>query len=275
MSTLWRYLAPLAKLTRMMPRLWVTSLFALSLGTTAPSACAGEATIAVAANFSEVIGHLTSAFENQTPDKLRVVIGSTGSLYAQITHGAPFDVMLAADQRRPRLLEESGGAVAVSRFTYAIGRLTLWSTNPDGVGSDGAKTLADAHFRKLAMANPKLAPYGEAAREVLVTLGLYNKLAPRIVTGANIGQTFTLVETDNADLGFVALSYVVSPRNKTRGSRWDVPQTMYTPIRQDAILIRRAKDNPTARAFLAFLKSPAAIRTIRDFGYEVDSAPTP
>lgn len=229
---------------------------------------AAEATVAVAANFTEVVHRLGKIFARKTGDHIKVTIGSTGALYAQIRNGAPFDIMLAADQRRPRLLEQKGDAVAGSRFTYAIGRLTLWSPKPGVVATDGAKTLAAARFHKIAMANPRLAPYGAAARETLEALGLYNKLVPRIVTGANIGQTFAMVSTGNAELGFVALSYVLSSRNTQPGSRWDVPQKFYKPIRQDAILTKHGKNNPAARAFLAFLKSPQALAIIKRFGYE-------
>lgn len=233
---------------------------------------AEQVTVAVAANFAEVVQHLKADFEQQTGDHVRVTIGSTGALYAQIKNGAPFDIMLAADARRPRLLAQRGGAVPGTLFTYAIGRLTLWSPDPHTVGKDGAKTLAAADFQKLAMANPRLAPYGAAAEQTLKTLGLYNKLKSRLVTGANIAQTFTMVSTGNADLGFVALSYVLSSRNHQHGSRWDVPQRDYKPIRQDAVLTVHGKSNKAAKAFLAFLKSPQALTTIKRFGYE---APRP
>ena len=239
----------------------------LVLASIATGARAAEATIAVAANFTEVMQHLKADFDAQTGNRLRVTIGSTGSLYAQIKNGAPFDVMLAADERRPQLLVENGAAVKGSRFTYAIGRLTLWSPDPNMIAADGAKTLAAGRFHKLAMANPKLAPYGAAAQQTLKTLGLADKLASRIVTGANIGQTFAMVSTGNADLGFVALSYVLSSRNHQPGSRWDVPRSDYSPIRQDAVLTMHGKNNAVAKAFLKFLRSPQAVETIKHYGY--------
>ncbi len=227
------------------------------------------ATVAVAANFSAPMQQLKPLFEKTTSDRLKVVIGSTGQLYAQISNGAPFDVFLAADQRRPRLLGKSGQGLERTRFTYATGRLTLWSADPDRVGRDGAATLKAGQFQHLAMANPKLAPYGLAARQALEKLGLWRTLQPKLVQGENIGKTFQLVATRNAELGFVALSYVLNPRNAQPGSRWDVPAKLYQPIRQDAILLKHGADNPAARAFLAFLQKPATRRRIERYGYAV------
>jgi len=177
-------------------------------------------------------------------------------------------VLLAADQRRPELLESEGLAVAGSRFTYAVGRLTLWSPVGGRVDSDGEATLRAGAFRSLALANPDLAPYGAAARQALEKLGLWDRLKDKIVMGENIGQAHALVASGNAELGFVALSYVLSPRNDRPGSRWDVPVRLYTPIRQDAVLLTRAARNPAARALLSFLRSEAARKLIESFGYE-------
>jgi len=247
----------------------------LAIAAFAPCASAGEATVAVAANFAEVAHHLQADFDRDTGNTIKVIIGSTGSLYAQIKNGAPFDVMLAADQRRPKLLEQDGSAVTGSRFTYAVGRLTLWSAKAGVVDfRNGARTLMAGNFSKLAMADPKLAPYGAAARQTLVAMHLYDAVRPKIVTAANIAQTFSMVQTGNADLGFVALSYVISKRNKTPGSHWEVPQHLYKPIRQDAVLLARAKQNETARAFLEYLRSPRGIETIQQFGYLVASPTT-
>ena len=236
----------------------------------APSACAEDALVAVATNFSEVMERLESDFEQAGDHTLTVTTGSTGKLYAQIRHGAPFDMLLAADQHRPKLLEAESHAVAGSRFTYAVGRLTLWSPDAEHVSVDGSATLRAGSFRKLAMANPDLAPYGAAARETLTALGLLDALQPRMVMGENIGQAHALVATGNADLGFVALSYVLSPRNKPPGSRWDVPEYLYTPIRQDAVLLKRGAGNAAARAFVEFLKTDEARAVIENFGYGVD-----
>ncbi len=234
------------------------------------SASAGEALVAVAANFSEAAEYLATNFQDTSKHTLTITTGSTGKLYAQIRHGAPFDVLLAADQHCPQLLETSSHAVAGSRFTYAIGRLTLWSPDPNRIPDAGPAILRAGTFDKLAIANPDLAPYGAAARETLKALGLFNTLRHRIVMGENIGQAHALVATGNADVGFVALSYVLSPRNQQKGSRWDVPQHLYTPIRQDAVLLNRGIDNPAARAFLDYLKTKDYRAVIESFGYAVD-----
>jgi molybdate transport system substrate-binding protein len=231
------------------------------------SAVAGEALVAVAANFTEVMERLEADFERDSGHQLTVAVGSTGKLYAQIAHGAPFDVLLAADQERPERLESEGLAVAGSRFTYAVGRLTLWSPEEGRVDVDGAATLRAAAFRSLALANPDLAPYGAAAKETLEHLGLWETLAGKIVKGENIGQAHAMVASGNAELGFVALSSVLSPRNQQPGSRWDVPADLYAPIRQDAVLLQRAADNPAAKAFLAFLRSDAVRALIETYGY--------
>ena len=250
----------------------IVAIVALAvLQTTLAEAPAGdEALLAVAANFAEVIELLEGEFERETGHNVTVSVASTGTLYAQIKNGAPFDILLAADQERPRLLEAEGLAVPGSRFTYAIGRLTLWSPEPRRIAANGAETLKLGDFRKLAIANPDLAPYGLAARETVEALELDETLEDRIVMGENIGQAHAMVATGNADLGFVALSYVLSPRNESKGSRWDVPQELYTPIRQDAVLLTRAADNGAARDFLAWLQGEDARARIREFGYAVE-----
>lgn len=236
----------------------------------AGQARAAEALAAVATNFAEVMDALAPRFRESTGHRLRISSGSTGKLYAQIRNGAPFDLFLAADQRRPALLEVEGAAVAGSRFTYAIGRLTLWSAEKDRIRADGAVVLRRQDFRHLAIANPKLAPYGLAAQQALTALDLWKSLQDRIVQGENVGQAFSLVATGNAELGLVALSAVLSPRHKVTGSRWDVPVDLYAPIRQDAVLLSRGTDNAAARAFLAYIKSPAAREIVARFGYGAD-----
>lgn len=231
------------------------------------SAVADHAVIAVAANFAEVTKALAGEFESDSGHDLDVVVGSTGMLYAQIRSGAPFDVLLAADQRRPARLEAQGRIVASSRFTYAIGRLALWSPDADRITDDGTRTLETGRFRKLAMANPDLAPYGLAAKQTLQHLGVYENIAPKIVLGANIGQTQVMVATGNAELGFVALSHLESRRNRQVGSRWVVPAEMHDPIRQDAVLLERAADNEAAIAFLDYLQSQHGWSIIERFGY--------
>jgi molybdate transport system substrate-binding protein len=230
-------------------------------------AMAAEALVAVAANFKDVVDALVPRFEQQSGHELRVSIGSTGQFYSQIVQGAPFDAFLAADQERPARLEREQRAVAGSRFTYAVGRLTLWSPDPERIAGDGAVTLERGDFRRLAIANPELAPYGAAAIEVLRSLGLAERLRPKIVMGEDIGQTFGLVATGNVELGFVALSYVLAPQNERPGSRWDVPAGLYSPLRQDAVLLEHGADNAAARAFLEFLGSDEARAEIERRGY--------
>jgi len=233
-------------------------------------AVAEDALVAVATNFAEVMETLAPTFEAATGHRLRVSSGSTGKLYAQIMNGAPFDVLLAADQRRAELLEASAQGVPGSRFSYAVGRLTLWSADAGRIGPDGAAALTHGNFKHLAMANPKLAPYGLAAQQTLASLGLWDALQGRIVQGENIGQVFSLVATGNAELGFVALSAVLTPRNRRPGSRWDVPVDLYRPIRQDAVLLMHGADNAAARAFLVYLKSVETRKVIAAYGYGAD-----
>lgn len=233
----------------------------------AGGARAEEATVAVAANFKGVVERLAPMFAEATGHTLTVSAGSSGKLYTQIKNGAPFDVMLSADQQRPALLETEGGGAPGSRFTYAVGRLVLWSADPSAVGDDGAATLRRGDFRNVALANPETAPYGAAAVEALRALGLEETLRPKIVQGENIGQTFQLVSTGNAELGFVALSQALDPKAGAKGGRWDVPADLYAPIRQDAILLDHGAGNPAARAFLDFLKGDAAHEVIAAAGY--------
>ena len=230
---------------------------------------ADEALIAVATNFADTASALEHRFEAASGQSLILVSGSTGKLYAQIVNGAPFDALLAADQRRPGLLEQQHLAVPGSRFTYAIGRLVLWSPDAARVGADGSATLERLDFRALAMANPRLAPYGAAAEEVMAALGLTDRLRSRLVIGENVGQAYSMVATGNAELGFVALSQVIGRAHGEAGSRWDVPVDLYTPIRQDAVLLARAAMNPAATGFLHFLRGEEARRIILSSGYGV------
>lgn len=247
-----------------------TTVLALMLLLPSAARSAETALIAVATNFKEVIESLEADFERESGHEVNVTTGSTGKLYAQIVNGAPFDVLLSADQQGPALLEEAGLAVRGTRFTYATGRLTLWSAEPGRIAADGVATLRAGDFRRLAMANPEVAPYGAAARQVLQSLGLDEALRDRIVMGENIGQAHALVSTGNAELGFVALSAIRSPLNAESGSRWDIPQSHYDPIAQDAVLLTRAEDNSAARDLLAYLRRPEARELIRSFGYGVD-----
>jgi molybdate transport system substrate-binding protein len=236
----------------------------------APPARAGEALVAVAANFAEVIQELKPAFERASGHKLQPTTGSTGKLYAQIQEGAPFHILLSADAKTPERLEAEKAGVAGSRFTYAVGRLTLWSSDPGRIGSDGAAALKASDVRHVAIANPDLAPYGVASRETLQALGLWDALKSKIVMGQNIGQTHSMVATGNAQLGFVALSAVLTPRESSKGSRWDVPQNLFKPIRQDAVLLNAGSKNDAAIAFLKFLRTPEARAVIESYGYGIE-----
>lgn len=228
-------------------------------------AVAAEALAAVASNFSDVAMTLKAEFEANSPHEIGIVTGSTGKLYAQIVNGGPFDVLLAADQERPRLLEISGDAVAGSRFTYAIGQLVLWSPQAAIIGADIASTLGQPRVRKIAIANPALAPYGSAARETLQSLGVWEDARANIVMGENVGQAYALVATGNADLGFVAMSQVLTAPQ--RGQYIAVPSTSHQAVRQDAVLLRHGAGNEAARAFLDFLREQPARRLIAASGY--------
>jgi len=241
----------------------------LALGGAAVIAQADEAQVAVAANFTAPMKEIIAAFEQETGHEVKASSGSTGKLYAQIKNGAPFEALLAADQKRPELLEEEGVGVASSRFTYAIGSLVLWSADAEAV-DDGPAVLEANGFNKLSIANPKLAPYGEAAMETLDALGLKEAVEPKLVMGENIAQAIQFVDTGNADLGFVALSQVMQGGQITKGSGWVVPGDMHAPIRQDAVLLKRGADNPAVNALMTYLKGDKAHAIIHSFGYETE-----
>jgi len=221
--------------------------------------------IAVAANFTQPIKTLKTRFEDTTRHQLIISLGSTGQLYAQIKNGAPYEVFLAADTKRPQLLVEEGEAVAESLVTYAIGQLILWSPKPDFVNDTVLKT---GDFQHLAIANPKTAPYGAAAVQVLEKLGLWASLQPKIVQGENITQTYQFVVTQNAELGFVALSQYQGGK-QVGGSHWLIPQAYYDPIEQGAVLLTQGTNNPAAQAFMTFLTRDEARDIIQSFGYTV------
>jgi molybdate transport system substrate-binding protein len=232
-----------------------------------PYVHAADALVAVATNFSEVARQLKADFEASGDHRITLAAGSTGKLYAQILNGAPYDVLLAADQERPRLLEASGPAVRGSRFVYATGRLALWSPTDGNLGEAGRTILTEGNFDRLAMANPELAPYGKAARETLRSLGVWQAVKDKIILGENIGQAHVMVATRNADLGFIALSQLRSTRIKPAGSHWDVPERLHSPILQDAILLHHGSGNAAARAFLQYLQDSPARETIESYGY--------
>jgi molybdate transport system substrate-binding protein len=229
---------------------------------------AAEVSVAVAANFSAPMKVIAQAFERETGHKAVLSFGATGQLYAQIRNGAPFSILLAADEVTPAKIGKEGLGVTGTTFTYAIGQLVLWSKNPGRVDEQG-EILKKGSFTKLAIANPKLAPYGAAAIEVLNHLGVMHQVKPKIVEGANIAQTFQFVFSENAELGFVALSQVYENGKLKQGSGWLVPTSLYSPIKQDAILLNSGRDNPAARALMQYLQSDAAKRVIQNFGYEI------
>ncbi len=242
------------------------SRFALVFGILALplSGHAGQAHVAVAANFLAPMKQLAPLFEQSSGHTLVVSSGSTGKLYAQIRNGAPFDVLLAADDETPARLVREGEAVNTQN--YAIGKLVLWSANPNLIDGTNA-VLKQNRFGKLAVANPKLAPYGAAAHQTLTKLGLLDAVASKFVVGENIGQTYQFAASGNAELGFVALSQVMQDGKLSSGSMWQVPTSLYTPIRQDAALLKHGVDNAAARALLDYLRTPAAQAAIRSYGY--------
>ncbi len=223
---------------------------------------AGEVKVAVAANFTEAAKEIGALFEKSSGHKAVFSFGATGQLFTQISQDAPFEVFLSADQTTAKKAADDGFALEDSRFTYATGKIVLFSKDKDLV--KGEATLKDGKFTKIAIANPATAPYGAAAVEAMKALGVYDSLSAKIVQGQNISQTYQFVETSNAELGFVALSQVIG---KGDGSRWVVPANLYTVIAQDAVLLKKGAENEAARAFLAFLKGPESLAVKDKFGY--------
>ncbi|WP_341742930.1 molybdate ABC transporter substrate-binding protein [Azonexus hydrophilus] len=229
---------------------------------------AGEVQVAVAANFTEPAKQIAAEFTRDTGHLAKLSFGSTGKFYTQITNGAPFEMLLAADDSTPARLEREGHAVNGSRFTYAVGTLVLWSSKATFVDA-GGEVLKSGRFNKLSIANPKTAPYGAAAVETLKKLNLLEAVQPKFVQGENISQTLQFVSTGNADLGFVALSQVFQDGRITGGSAWIVPAEMHDPILQDAVIFKRGESNPAASALQAYLKGDKARAIIRRFGYAI------
>jgi molybdate transport system substrate-binding protein len=228
--------------------------------------------VAVAANFAATLQRIATEFEKDTGYTALLSVGATGKFYAQIRNGAPFDILLSADDETPARLVAEGAAVAGSQFTYALGRLVLWSAQPGRVDDQGA-VLKRGSFRHLALANPKTAPYGAAAVEVLTAMGLRDTLAAKFVQGENIAQALQFVATGNAELGFVALSQVWKDGQLSEGSAWLVPARLHSPIRQDAVLLAGARDKPAAQALMRYLKGDTARAIVRSFGYELPAPP--
>ena len=241
--------------------------FAILMALRAP-VHAAEVSVAVAANFAAPMQKIAQAFEQDTGHKAVLSVGSTGMLYAQIRNGAPYQILLAADEETPNKLEKEGLGVAGSRFTYATGKLVLWSKQP-GFVDDKGDVLRTAKFERIAIANPKLAPYGAAAMETMSKLAILQQLQARIVQGDNIAQTYQFVATENAQLGFVALSQVFVDGKIAQGSGWIVPAGAHAPIRQDAILLTKGRDSAAAVALLQYLRGERAKSLIRSYGYDV------
>ena len=239
----------------------------LNLTLTAPS-MAEEVRVAVAANFTAPMKVIAANFEKASGNKVTLSFGATGMFYTQIKNGAPFDILLSADMQAPEKLEQEGAAVPGVRFTYAIGKLVLWSLTPSYVDDKG-DVLKRNGFKHVALASPKVAPYGAAAMEVMEKLDLVQSLQSKFVQGENIAQAYLFASTGNAELGFVALSQVTEGGKLKSGSVWMIPQTLYTPLRQDAALLTRAKDNTAAKALIEYLKSESALVVIRSYGYEL------
>jgi molybdate transport system substrate-binding protein len=242
----------------------LSGLIAVACALNVAPAAAATVQVAVASNFMEPAKEIAAAFTAQKGHQANLSFGPSGQIYVQISHGAPFEVFLSADKERPQQAEKDGFSVDGTRFTYAVGRLVLYSTRPRFVDAN-VKVLAREDLEHLAIADPAVAPYGLAAVESLGKLGLYERLKPKIVQGSSIAQTFQFVQTGAAEVGFVALSQVI---NRPDGSRWIVPAKLHSPIDQQAVLLKTGANNPAAKAFLTFLQSPTARAIIRRYGYE-------
>lgn len=252
-------ITPIASIARYLPVVCLT--LANQVG-------AAEAQVAVAANFAEPIKAIAAVLTKTTGHTLKITLGATGKLYAQIQNGAPFDVLLAADTATPEKLATEGLGVPGSRFTYATGKLVLWSADARRVDAQG-DVLKAPNLGKVSHANPKVAPYGVATVQVIDKLGLTTALTPKLVQGESIGQTFAFAATGAADVGFVAMSQVLEGGKLKSGSMWVVPQALYTPIRQDAVVMQKSATNEAALALVALLKSPRIKDLIRSYGYEL------
>lgn len=238
------------------------------LATLASGALADDVQVAVAANFLGTMQKLAPVFERESGHKVVMVSGSTGKFYAQIKNGAPFEILLAADDETPERLDNEGAAVEGMRFTYAVGKLVLWSAQP-GYVDQQALVLRKNGFQHLALANPKTAPYGAAAVATMKQLGLYEQIAPKLVQGESIAQAYQFIGSGNAELGFVALSQVWKDGKIAEGSGWIVPAKLHQPIRQDAVLLKAGSGKPGAAALLLFLRSEKAKAIIKSFGYDL------
>jgi len=239
---------------------------ALALMLISSASWSDTALVAVASNFTKPMTEIAAEFEKATGHSAKLSFGSSGKFVSQLENGAPFEVLLSADEKGPQKLEQAGLAVAGTRFTYALGKLVLWSPTP-GYADDQGKILSTGGFKHIALADPKLAPYGAAAVEVLKGRNLQDKLSPLFVLGENIAQTYQFISTGNAELGFIALSQVIQNGHCATGSCWIIPDDRHAPIRQDAALLTLGADNPAAKALLDYLKSAPALAIIEKYGY--------
>lgn len=230
------------------------------------SAQAGTVQVAVASNFAGAMQQIAKAFQQDTGHEVIIMAAGTGKLYAQIRNGAPFEVLLSADDKTPAKLEAEGLAAPGTRFTYALGKLVLWSAQPNTVDREG-KILRSGHFAHISLGNPKTVPYGQAAVEVLRHLGLFEALEPKFVLGENVAHAQQFVASGNAELGFVAKSGVYKDGQLTGGSAWWIPDSLYSPIRQDAVLLKKGENNPAAKALLEYLRSAPARVIMNSLGY--------
>ena len=250
----------------MFPTTFFRPAIALSLLLLSQTSMAATVLVAVASNFTKPMTEIAAEFEKATGHSAKLSFGSSGKFVSQMENGAPFEVFLSADDEKPLKLEQAGLAVPGTHFTYALGKLVLWSATP-GYVDDQGKILTTGGFKHLALADPKLAPYGAAAVEVLKGLNLQDKLQPLLVQGENIAQTHQFISTGNAELGFVSLSQVIDNGKIASGSGWIIPDDRHAPIRQDAILLTKGAENPAAPALLDYLKSAPALAIIEKYGY--------
>ncbi|SQF98598.1 molybdate-binding periplasmic protein [Paucimonas lemoignei] len=249
-------------------RLALKSLAGVVAALAINTAFADEVQVAVAANFTAPIQAIAKDFEKDTGHKLVAAFGATGQIYTQIKNGAPYEVFLSADDSTPAKLEQEGDTVKGSRFTYATGTLALWSAKEGYVDGNG-DVLKGNTFEHLSIANPKTAPYGLAATQVLAKLGLTDATKARLVEGQSISQAYQFVSTGNAELGFVALSQIYKDGKVSNGSAWIVPAQLHDPIKQDAVILNKGKDNVAAKALVQYLKGPKAAAVIKSFGYQL------
>jgi molybdate transport system substrate-binding protein len=224
--------------------------------------------VAVAANFSKPMTEIVSQFEKATGHSVKLSFGSSGKFVSQLENGGPFEVLLSADEKGPEKLEQAGLTVPNTRFVYALGKLVLWSSKPNFVDDKG-KILMTSNFKHLALADPKVAPYGAAAIDVLKKMKLLEKLQPLFVQGENIAQTYQFISTANAELGFLALSQVIENGKIVGGSSWIIPDNLHAPIRQGAVLMKIGAENPAAHALIDYLKSIPALAIIKKYGYDL------